>query len=155
MKGNALRRLCILLPAVFLAVLAQPRLGHTVIDPHQKPENCTSCHKQVPDDQDSAGGDYMLLKDSIDITCNICHEYKDCRIYSLKGHNHPSNIDRWDRKKFRKPKTLPLFEGFITCNTCHLHLKLDSGGYKMVRLVTVELNRIDWTGLCQDCHVGY
>ncbi len=154
MKRTPLLGLIIFFSVTFLLVLAQPRFGHAIIDPHQKPETCTSCHSQVPDGP-VAGSDYMLLRDSIDDTCHICHEYDCCKLYSLGGHNHPSNIDRWDRKKLKRPKTLPLFRGYITCNTCHLHRKPNAGGYKMIRIVSVDMDRIDWTGLCQDCHVGY
>lgn len=36
--------------------------------------------------------------------------------------------------------------------TCHLHAKPAGPDYKMVRIVRIEGKKVDWTGLCQDCH---
>jgi len=129
----------------------------TIINPHEEPASCGSCHAKVPTAQDAENGDYFLLAETIDGTCHICHPYDCCRIGALTGHNHPSNVDKWDVEKFTEPKTLPLFEGLITCNTCHYHRKNDVPGqdYKLVRQVEVKLDSVDWTRLCSDCHSDY
>ncbi len=136
---------------------SNPVFGLTIIDPHIEPAQCQSCHKETPTEEDIDSGDYLLLTDSIDATCHICHPYDCCRIYALKGHNHPSNVGEWDTENFTEPKTLPLFDGLITCNTCHYHRKaqIDGGDYFMVRMVKVGLDTIDWTALCLDCHIDY
>jgi len=128
-----------------------------IIDPHAEPSKCSSCHSETPTEEDVLSGELHLLGDSIDETCHICHPYDCCRINSLKGHNHPSNVSKWDVENFTEPETLPLFDGMITCNTCHYHKMADVPGrnYRMVRLVDVTLERVDWTRLCSDCHVGY
>ena len=132
--------------------------GIEIVDPHEEPATCKSCHSQNPTPDDIDNGDYLLLAEGIDLTCNICHPYDCCRIYSLKGHNHPSNVGEWDIENFTEPKTVPLFDGLITCNTCHYHRRVQIQGgddYQMVRMVKVELDRIDWTALCLDCHIEY
>ncbi|GAB4368286.1 MAG: hypothetical protein Kow00128_13530 [Deltaproteobacteria bacterium] len=147
------RSLAILLP-VFLAATFPPAL-FGLLNPHLPPEPCGSCHANVPTEAEGRAGEYFLLKDTIDATCHICHETTCCKPGSLHGINHPSDIDTWDRKLFRKPKTLPLFGGYITCSTCHLHSRPEGASYKLVRIVRIDARKIDWTELCVDCHVGY
>jgi len=145
----------ILLPflPLFLVVSSPRAVG--LLNPHIKPEPCGSCHTKVPTEEEGRSGEYFLLKESIDDTCHICHEYTCCKPGSLHGTNHPSNINSWDRSLFRRPRTLPLFNGYITCVTCHLHSKPDTPSFKMVRIVKIDGKRIDWSELCTDCHVGY
>ena len=137
------------------------RVGHVdsieKIDPHTEPSNCGSCHSQNPTEEDVRSGELYLLASTIDDTCHICHPYDCCKINSLKGHNHVSNVSKWDVEKFTEPETLPLFEGMITCNTCHYHRRAEvpGQGYRMVRLVEVTLDRVEWTKLCLDCHIDY
>lgn len=128
-----------------------------IIDPHEEPAKCSSCHSQSPTEEDALDGELYLLGATIDETCHICHPYDCCRINSLKGHNHPSSVDKWDVDNFTEPESLPLFDGYITCNTCHYHRMADVPGrnYRMVRLVSVGLQRVDWTLLCKDCHTDY
>ena len=147
---------------IFAAMVAMTwGAGHAsaveIIDPHTEPAKCSSCHSENPTEEDVLSGEYRLLGESIDETCHICHPYDCCRINSLKGHNHPSNVSKWDVEKFTEPENLPLFDGMITCNTCHYHRMGDVPGlnYRMVRLVEVTLERVDWTQLCADCHTGY
>lgn len=146
-----------LLTALMSIILAAGLMGTSpaLINPHLKPEPCDSCHTQVPTKEEGAAGDYHLLKETIDDTCHVCHETTCCKPGSLHGINHPSNVNKWDFKLFRRPKTLPLFEGYITCSTCHLHSIPDGPSYKMVRIVKIDGKKIDWTELCTDCHVGY
>jgi hypothetical protein len=137
-----------LVPLLFgLMVLASP--SGSIVNPHTKPEACDSCHTKIPSKDDN---EFFLLKDSIDETCHVCHEKTCCKPGSLHGINHPSNIRDWDWDIMRRPKTLPLFDGHITCSTCHLHSKPEGESYKMVRIVEMDGKRIDWTGLCIDCH---
>ncbi len=126
-----------------------------IIDPHTRPENCISCHSSEPTEVDVENGEYRLLGDSIDNTCHICHPYDCCRINSLKRHNHAIGLDDWDKEKFKEPEALPLYAVKITCLTCHYHKKPETPDYKMIRLVSVELEKVDWTALCVDCHQGY
>ncbi|MBI5419695.1 MAG: hypothetical protein HZA60_06385 [Deltaproteobacteria bacterium] len=142
-----------LLAVFFLACISIAAFG--VLNPHIEPPQCDSCHKKIPTEEEAAAGHYFLLKDTIDDTCHICHEKTCCKPGSLHGINHPSNIKDWDRKYFRKPKTLPLHNGYITCNTCHLHRMPGGNQYKMVRIVKIDGKKIDWTDLCTDCHIGY
>ncbi len=144
---------CMLVAALILTASRGDSLG--VVNPHIQNDSCGSCHARIPTESDGRVGDYFLLKDTIDDTCHICHENSCCKPGSLHGSNHPSNIDKWDRKLFRRPKTLPLHNGFITCNTCHLHSRPDNPSFKMVRIVKIDGKKIDWTDLCTDCHVGY
>jgi hypothetical protein len=134
-----------------------PARAVEIIDPHAEPAKCSSCHSENPTEEDVLSDEYRLLADTIDETCHICHPYDCCRINSLKGHNHPSNVSKWDVEKFTEPENLPLFDGLITCNTCHYHRMGDVTGlnYRMVRLAEVTLERVDWTQLCADCHTEY
>lgn len=143
----------LLLPILLLAVAAGSARG--VMNPHIEPASCPSCHTKVPTAEEGQAGDYFLLKDTIDATCHICHEYSCCKPSSLHGSNHPSNINSWDMKQFRRPKTLPLYSGYITCDTCHFHRAAQGNGYKLVRIVKLDGKKIDWTELCHDCHVDY
>jgi hypothetical protein len=133
-----------------LLVLASK--SSSIINPHIKPEPCDSCHTKIPSPEDN---EFFLLKDSIDETCHVCHEKTCCKPGSLHGANHPSNIRDWDWKVMKRPKTLPLFGGYITCSTCHLHSKPEGKSHKMVRIVKVDDTGIDWDGLCLDCHQNY
>jgi nitrate/TMAO reductase-like tetraheme cytochrome c subunit len=143
-------RFTVLLAVLFLAGISAVASG--LLNPHIKPEPCGSCHTKVPSKEDGQAGNYFLLKDTIDATCHACHEYDCCKPGSLHGFNHPSDISRWDWKKFRRPKTLPLHNGKITCNTCHFHTVPDAPSYKMVRIIG---GKQDSSDLCTDCHLDY
>ena len=138
---------CLLLVTSMLTTSFRHSYG--LLNPHIKPEPCGSCHTKIPGKEDYK---FFLLKDTIDETCHVCHEKVCCKPGSLHGINHPSHIRNWDWKIMRRPKTLPLYDGYITCSTCHLHSKPDGPSYKMVRLVKIDGKRIDWTELCTDCH---
>jgi hypothetical protein len=117
-------------------------------NPHLR-EGCTwgSCHIEDP-----LGGDILLLGESIDHTCCICHTEK-CSL--TEGTNHLSNIDQWDKNEFESPTSLPLYDGYITCMTCHYRSKPQGADYKMVRIVTLEGAQITWEDLCRDCHAHH
>ncbi len=144
-----------LLPVLLLAVAAVSARG--VLNPHIEPATCPSCHTKVPTADEGKAGDYFLIKDTIDDTCEVCHPYTCCDIGSLheKNHNHPSNIRTWDRSVCPGPRALPLFEGYITCATCHFHRDDQGNTFKLVRIVTVDGDKVDWAGLCHDCHEDY
>lgn len=149
----ASRSLLCLLPALVLAAVVGAVLAAE--NPHVEPAECPACHVKVPTADDGERGDYFLTRDTIDDTCHICHEYGCCKPGSLHGNNHPSNINSWDWKLFRRPKTLPLFGGYITCDTCHFHREAQGNAYKLVRIVKVEGKKADWAELCRDCHTDY
>ncbi len=138
-----------------LAFVVTVEKSPALVNPHIPPDPCDACHTKVPTAEQAKAGEYQLLKDNIDDLCHICHEATCCKPGSLHGGNHPSNINTWDRKKFREPKTLPLFDGYITCETCHTHRRPEGPQYKLVRIVKIDGKKIDWTELCTDCHVGY
>lgn len=148
----------VLVPCVaIILVLLWAATSRGLINPHVEPANCESCHVKIPSQEEAERGDYFLLKETIDSTCHICHEYTCCKVGSLheKERNHPSNIDRWDRNKVAEPKTLPLFDGYITCSTCHYHRKPEGGDYKMIRILKKNVlgDLRNWEGLCVDCHI--
>ncbi len=135
-----------------LALAAAAASARAVANPHVEPAACPSCHTKTPTAAEGDAGNYYLVKDTIDDTCQVCHPYGCCTVDSLPGNNHPSNINSWDRHLFTKPKTLPLFDGYITCDTCHFYREAQGSPFRLVRIVKVEGDRIDWEGLCVDCH---
>ena len=147
MTGTLLFRL-----VPILALAAVPLFARAADNPHVEPAKCLSCHTQVPTAAEGQAGDYHLTKDSIDETCKVCHPYGCCTLGSLPGSNHPSNINSWDRSLFTRPKTLPLFNGYITCDTCHFYREAQGSPYRLVRIVRAEPDYFDWTELCTDCH---
>jgi hypothetical protein len=54
-----------------------------------------------------------------------------------------------------RPKTLPIQNGRITCNTCHLHDRRKPVDFHLVRMVVIQDTGVDWTPLCRDCHDRY
>ena len=96
----------------------------------------------------------------MDGICLTCHIKEECCKPGLahlpKLHlgmkSHPSDIEARGIPQAYYPRTLPIHHGRITCRTCHLHTKEKPGGYKMLRLVTITNEGVDWTVLCQDCH---
>ena len=144
--------ICVLAAAVLLATSPDSR---ALLNPHIKPEPCESCHTKVPTEADGRVGDYFLLKDSIDDTCTVCHEKTCCKVGTLHHFEHPSNVDRWDTTRFKAPKTLKLYGGFITCSTCHVHSIPNGESFKMVRLAHRDGMRIEWVRLCRDCHTSF
>ncbi len=137
---------------VALLILSLPcRAGEAeVISPHMKPSTCTACHTKVPTADEASAGSYSLRGNSIDETCCLCHVTKCKPIEGRK--NHLSNINRWNREEMRAPATLPLYDGYITCLTCHYREMPEGENYKRVRIVTIRGGKADWTGLCRDCH---
>ena len=119
-----------------------------VSNPHSS-ERCTwnSCHMEVP-----LGSDILLLGESIDHTCCICHTEK-CSL--TQGTNHISNIDQWNKNEFENPESLPLYEGYITCMTCHYRIKPQGADCKMVRIISIVGDQVTWEDLCRDCHAHH
>lgn len=130
--------------------------GVLLINPHEEPARCPSCHDRIPDDREARAGQYFLHQPTTDETCAMCHPTLCCDS-SVKHTNHPTGIDRWNDPKFRRPKTLPLFDGFITCSTCHFHRERDAKReFWLLRIVALGKDgKPDWAGLCRDCHVDY
>ena len=141
------------LAAAFL--LAASPDSRAVLNPHIQPESCESCHTKVPTAAEGSAGDFFLLKPSIDDTCLVCHEKTCCKVGTLHHFEHPSNIDQWDATRFKAPKTLKLYSGFITCTTCHVHSIPEGESFKMVRLAQRDGMRIEWVRLCRDCHTRF
>jgi len=144
-----LRRLiATLVPAAL--VLAAPAAA--VINPHSDEDSCLSCHLEEPP---SGAADVELLAGGIDETCLVCHRNECCTIAKPHEQTHPSDIDSWDKRKYGEPAQLPLQDGRITCVTCHFWRRAKNpspADYKLVRIVQILSTRVDWTGLCQDCH---
>lgn len=139
--------------ALALLVLSLPcRAGELagIANPHGNPSSCASCHTKVPTSEEASAGSYSLRGNSIDETCCICHVTRCKPIDGTK--NHLSNINRWNREEMRAPATLPLYGGYITCLTCHYREKPDGADYKRVRIVKIKGGKVDWAGLCRDCH---
>lgn len=155
---RALAAICLLFLLTALATAISPGStdantdARSLLNPHVKPETCESCHTRVPTKEEGAAGNYFLLKESIDATCHLCHRKMCCDFTSLHSFNHKSNFNDWDSKKYKAPKTLPLQNGLITCNTCHFHSELADPDMKMVRLARRTASRIEWVDLCKDCH---
>ena len=143
------------LSGVLVALLFLPwpaRAGELdeIASPHGDPSSCPACHTDVSASGEAAGGRYSLRGDSIDETCCICHITK-CKPIEGKW-NHPSNINRWDREEMTVPATLPLYDGYITCLTCHYRDKPEGADYKRIRILKIKGDQADWAGLCRDCH---
>jgi hypothetical protein len=152
-KGDTMNRHPVLPLLVLFLFAAQPVFGFGVVNPHESMEEtaCLSCHYSVPVAEDSACGEYRLLKDSIEATCRSCHPGELCAL-GVGRVVHLSGIETW---KSRGPRTLPLYEGKITCTTCHYRLKPAGEDFKMVRNVVFRDGNPDLRPLCADCHEGY
>ncbi|MDH3393287.1 MAG: hypothetical protein OEL66_04720 [Desulfobulbaceae bacterium] len=142
----------------FLLVFLAPTLAAEadIINPHLPPEPCLACHTKVPSKEEAKAGQYFHLEKTIDATCKTCHACCKSGVLHLEM-LHPSDVSEWDRSVFTAPKTLPLHNGKITCNTCHYH-RLPEYEITIFMLRKVKEDAIkgmDWSPLCHDCHVGY
>jgi len=159
-RGIVVRLMAAMIITLFLVLPAS-----AIINPHDPndPDRCRSCH--TPEIHEVKAGDYSyyLLKDSVDDVCLICHKKQDCCVIGqehlkklfIGKHPHPSDLPTIGVPKVHFPKTLPLQDDRITCNTCHLHNRQEENGYKLVRMVIVNETGVDWTPLCADCHGDY
>ena len=145
------------------ALLASFGGAGEIVNPHDTatPKFCLNCHtEEVYSKICNESESYCLLGGSVDGICLTCHIKEDCCTPALrhlpKLHlgklSHRSDIDASRIPEAYYPRTLPLHRGRITCNTCHLHTKAQTGGYKMLRLVKISGQSVDWAVLCQDCH---
>jgi hypothetical protein len=128
-----------------------------ITNPHYT-EHCPSCHLKLPEKGSDGEMDYNFLAEDIDPTCMICHSDECCTIAKPNQFTHASGIDRWDEDKYGTPQVLPLFDGYITCVTCHFWRRSNNPApvdYKLVRLVEITPTGVRWTVLCQDCHRDY
>jgi predicted CXXCH cytochrome family protein len=119
--------------------------------------SCLFCHREGFEAADD--GEPTLLKDSIDELCLTCHVKTECCAAGQKhmddlfiGYSHPSDLGGGDISERSVPKTLPLQDGRMTCNTCHYHRRPAGRDYKLVRLVDFSGDSVSWSRLCQDCH---
>ena len=157
------KREAVMTRVLFFAVLLAATLlaaapAASVINPHYDENTCGSCHLSEPEQGADGEMDYHFLGEDIDPTCNICHEKKCCTIAAPHESTHLSGTDRWDEEKYGTPEDLPLFDGYITCATCHFWRRANNPSeqdYKLLRLVKVEDTKINWAGLCLDCHKEY
>ena len=83
-----------------------------IIDPHFTGKDCDVCHETAPEpgDEDLSlkfGGDDVAM-------CNSCHQTE-----YVKGDLHPVNIVPPKGDAVRVPDELPLYDGKVTCRTCH------------------------------------
>ena len=157
--GAALRRVAL----CAAAVLAMFSDAFGMASPHDsdKPKFCLNCHtEEIYTKNCNENEGYCLLAGSVDGLCLTCHLKEDCckpglehlpRLY-LGKHSHPTDIEARDIPRADFPKTLPLFQGRITCRTCHLHTAGKPDDYKMLRLVKISGKGVDWSVLCLDCH---
>lgn len=149
-------------PAILLSS-ASAALTTTVTNPHDstRPDYCLDCHTEeiYGSNCDEPEG-FCLLADSVDGLCLLCHVQEDCcragqehqaKLF-LGKITHPSGIDSRDVSPKHRPRELPTHDGKITCRTCHLHTRLQPENYKMLRIVRIEGDKVDWSVLCQDCH---
>jgi nitrate/TMAO reductase-like tetraheme cytochrome c subunit len=147
--------------AAALLALSGPAAG--IVNPHDtaKPKFCLNCHTEAIYTKSCDGNEgYCLLAGSVDALCLICHLKEECCKPGLEHltklhlgmRSHPSDVAARDIPPETFPSTLPLHRGRITCRTCHLHTQQNPGGYKMLRLVKITGQSVDWTALCRDCH---
>lgn len=146
---------------VFAAALLLPASAGraAVANPHVAAGDrtaCLFCH--VPGFETADPGDAALLEDTVEAVCLRCHVKTQCCAIGQQhtgvfiGYSHPSDLDAGDIKRESLPKTLPLQDGRLTCNTCHFHLRPEGRHHKLVRLVEFAGDGVQWTVLCQDCH---
>lgn len=141
--------------AALLAGVAAPAAA--IVNPHYE-EHCTSCHLQAPERGADGKVAYNFLAREIDPTWMICHEQGCCTIRKPHASTHASGLRGWSREKYGMPRVLPLFDGYITCATCHFWRRSNNPApqdYKLVRLVRISATGVDWTALCKDCHRDY
>jgi hypothetical protein len=132
------------------------------VNPHNtRITDCTDCHSENIYTEDCHERDgFCLFAKSVDNLCLHCHVKEECcrlgqehqsQIF-LGERSHPSDIDVGDVSPAHLPQTLPIHDGRITCSTCHLHSRAEESDYKMLRLVKLDGDKVDWTVLCADCH---
>ena len=105
---------------LYAALLTAPGSGfaepppdtETLIDPHFTGKNCDVCHSALPEVMST---DKKLKFKGDDIAmCNSCHD----REY-LRGDLHPVGIMPGATSAVTIPAEFPLFNGRLTCRTCH------------------------------------
>ena len=151
--------------AVFCAsgVLVKCSAAAEIVNPHDtaKPKFCLNCHTaDIYLKNCNANEGYCLLGGSVDGICLTCHIKEECCKPGLEHlpkvflgmKSHASDVETSRIPQAYYPKTLPIHHGRITCRTCHLHVLENPAGYKMLRLVKITSQGVDWTVLCQDCH---
>lgn len=99
---------CLLLCPAFV----QAKDEEEVINPHFTGKHCEECHVSAPQPGDKNlklkfGGDDIAM-------CNSCHEKEN-----VKGELHPVGIAPSVGEAVTIPKELPLYDGKVTCRTCH------------------------------------
>ncbi len=153
-----------LLISVFLSSAPWADAEETV-NPHStRITECTDCHTIDIYTEDCHERDgFCLIARSVDQLCLHCHTKEECcrlgqehqaQLF-IGERSHPTNVDVRYVKPAHLPKTLPIHNWRITCRTCHLHSRNEDADYKMLRLVKLEGNKVDWSVLCLDCHEEY
>ncbi len=133
-----------------------------ITNPHQDADDkstCLFCHVKAFETAEAGKRGSTLLEDTIDAVCLRCHVKTECCTIGQKhmgglfiGYSHPSDLETSKIRKEFLPKTLPLQDGKMTCNTCHFHRRQAGRDYKLVRLVVFKDTGVEWTNLCVDCH---
>lgn len=83
-----------------------------IIDPHFTGKDCDVCHEVAPEPGQKDlrlkfGGDDVAM-------CNSCHQTE-----YVKGDLHPVGIVPPEGNAISVPAELPLYQGKVTCRTCH------------------------------------
>lgn len=142
-------------------VLSGATIAGAATDPHQDTldkSSCLFCHVAGFEAPEIAKSGYTLLESTIDAVCLRCHTKECCAVGQKHmdelfiGVSHPSDVEERDIQRESRPKTLPLQDGKMTCNTCHYHRRPPGKDYKLVRMIEFKSSGVDWTNLCLDCH---
>ena len=113
------------------------------INPHQTGIFCLNCHEQEPSAKDKQL--YVKYNGNIVDLCRSCHNNQ-----RAKADNHPVNLIPCEKKGIKIPEAFPLYEGKITCLTCHiLPCQGETGNQFYLRGGPYQ-RRID---TCLTCHI--
>jgi hypothetical protein len=134
-------------------------VAQAVTNPHDATTpGCLNCHDAsiYRHDCDDPADSACLRTPSTD-PASLPHQGGRCRtgrtpVAAFLEDAARLDVDVAEVKRAYLPTLLPIHNGRITCRTCHLHTRKKSGDYKMLRLVKLSGDDVDWSVLCEDCH---